>query len=68
MMFFSECSNLLHDIEEGKHDDEKCQLYCEKYQRIFGKALACEFKENMSKIQKLIRKVQVSVDGSVTEV
>ena len=67
MMFFSECSNLLHDIEEGKHDDEKCQMYCEKYQRIFGKSLVCEFKENKSKIQKLINKIHVKVDGrSVT--
>ena len=47
---------------------KKCQLYCEKYHRIFGKTLVCEFKENKSKIQKLISKVHVKVDGRVTEV
>ena len=33
--------------------------------RIFGKALACEFKGNKSQIQKLIRKVQVNVSMEV---
>ena len=63
--FSSECSSLLQDVQEGKHDDIKCQMYCEKYQRIFGKALACEFEGNKSQIQKLIRKVQVNADENV---
>ena len=43
--------------------------YCQKYKDRFGEKLPeCQFKDNKSKIQNLIRKVQIDADGSVTEV
>ena len=65
----SEYSKLLQDIEEGKHDNEKCERYCRNYKYRFGQELPdCQFKGNQSKIQSLIRKVKIDADGSVTEV
>ena len=59
----------MQDIEKGNHDDYRCDKYCKKYKRDFGQELPdCEFKGNKSKIQNLIRKVQIDADGSVTEV
>ena len=65
----SKYSKLLQDIEKGKHDNEKCEEYCEEYKRWFDQELPdCQFKGNKSKIQSLIRKVKIDADGSVTEV
>ena len=65
----SEFSEFLQDIEEGKHDNEKCEEYCRDYKRRFGQELPdCQFKGNKSKIQRLIKKVKIDADGSVTEV
>ena len=60
---------MLHDIEEGKHDDEECEEYCQKYKRWFGQELPnCQFKGQKSQIQSLLRKVKIDADGSVTEI
>ena len=65
----SKYSKLLQDIEEGKHDDEECEEYCRRYKGMFDQELPdCQFKGNKSKIQSLIRKVQICADGSVTEI
>ena len=62
-------SKLLQDIEKGKHDNEVCERYCQKYKDRFKQELPeCEFKGNKSKIQKLIRKVHIDENGIVTEV
>ena len=62
-------SELLQDIDEGKHDDAECEGYCRNYKMMFGQELPeCQFKENKSRIQSLIRKVKIDADGSVTEV
>ena len=60
---------LLQDIEEGKHDNVECERYCRDYKERFGQELPdCQFKGNLSKIQKLIKKVHVDANGSVTEI
>ena len=60
---------MLHDIEKGNHDDKECEEYCRKYKARFGQELPdCQFKGNKSKIQNLIRKVKIDLDGNVTEV
>ena len=42
----------------GYHDDKECKQYCKKYEDKFGQKLPdCQFKDNQSKIQNLIRKV-----------
>ena len=65
----SKYSKSLQDIEEGKHDNEKCEEYCQNYKRRFDQELPdCQFKRNKSKIMNLIRKVKIDADGSVTEV
>ena len=62
-------SKLLQDIENGKHDNEKCEKYCQDYNSQFGQKLPeCQYKSNPNKIQSLIRKVQINRDGSATEV
>ena len=62
-------SKLLQDIEKGKHDNEKCEEYCQEYKDTFDQELPdCQFQGNKSKIQKLIRKIHVAADGNVTEV
>ena len=62
-------SKLLQDIEKGKHDNEKCEEYCQIYKNRFKQELPeCEFKGNKSKIQKLIQKVYIDKNGIVTEV
>ena len=62
-------SELLQDIEKGKHDNEECERYCREYKRRLGQELPdCQFKGNKLKIQSLIKKVKVDSDGSVTEV
>ena len=59
----------LQDIEKGDHDDKKCKKYGADYKTKFGQELPdCQFTGNKSKIQKLIRKVYIDADGSVTEV
>ena len=59
----------MQDIEEGKHDNEVCEEYCQTYKKWFGQELPeCQFKGNKSKIQKLMRKVQINADGTVTEI
>ena len=59
----------MQDIEKGNHDDEACERYCRKYKDRFGQKLPdCQFKGNKSKIQNLIRKVKIDLDGNVTEV
>ena len=68
-LLFSKLSKLLRDIEKGKHDNEKCEEYCQEYKDTFGQELPdCQFKGNKSKIQNLIRKVQIDENGIVTEV
>ena len=65
----SELSNLLQDIEKGKHDDEQCKRYHRKYKEKFGKDLEdCEYKGNPSKIQNLIRKIKIDANGIETEI
>ena len=62
-------SKLLQDIEKGKHDNEACEKYCQKYKDTFHQKLPdCEYKGNKLKIQQLIRKVHIDENGSVTEV
>ena len=56
-------------MENGNHDDKKCEEYCKRYKRYFGQELPdCQFKGNKSKIQNLIRKVHIYADGRETEV
>ena len=65
----SELSSKLQDIEKGNHDDKKCEEYCQEYKENFDQELPdCQFKGNKFKIQNLIRKVHIDVDGSETEV
>ena len=65
----------------GIHNDQECEEYCEEYIDWFGKWFDedykniidqklpfCQFKGNKSKIQNLIRKVQIDKNGRVTEV
>ena len=69
ILFPSELSSKLQDIEKGNHEDKECEKYCKSYRERFGLELPdCQFKGNKSKIQNLIRKVQIDADGSVTEV
>ena len=69
ILFCSQLSSKLQDIEKGNHDDEKCKEYCKDYKERFGQELLeCQFKGNKSKIQKLIRKVHIGENGIVTEV
>ena len=59
----------MQDIEKGKHDNEKCEEYCQEYKDRLDQELPdCQFKGNTSKIQKLIRKVLIDENGIVTEV
>ena len=60
---------MLQKIEKGKHDDSKCEVYCRRYKRAFGKDLEdCEYKGNPSKIQNLLRKINIDANGIVSEV
>ena len=62
-------SNKLQDIEKGIHDDEECERYHKKYKTRFDQELPdCEYKGNKSKIQKLLRKVEIDANGIVTEI
>ena len=46
-----------------------CEQYCIWYKDEIGQELpACQFKGNKSKIQKLIQKVHIDANGSVTEI
>ena len=47
-----------------------CKIYrYKRYKDTFGQELPdCQFKGNKSKIQKLIKKVHVDANGSVTEI
>ena len=59
----------LQDIEKGHHDDKECEKYRQYYKMDFDQDLPdCEYKGNKSKIQKLIRKVQIDENGIVTEI
>ena len=59
----------LQDIEKGHHDDKECEKYHQYYKMDFEQNLPdCEYKGNKSKIQKLIRKVQIDENGIVTEI
>ena len=54
---------------EGNHDDKVCEEYWIDYKHRFGQELPnCQFKGNKSKIQKLVRKVKIDLDGNVTDV
>ena len=71
--FFSELSKLFQDIEKGIHNDKKCTKYYrdykEKFHEFHQKNLPnCQFKGNKFKIQNLIRKIKIDLDGNVTEV
>ena len=56
------------NIEDGIHDDEECDKYCESFNRIYKVLPDCQFKRNKSKIQGLIKKVHIDADGTATEV
>ena len=59
----------MQDIEKGRHDHKRCEKYRAKYKNDFGKELPdCEYKQNKSKIQNLIRKIHIDANGSVTEI
>ena len=58
----------MQNIEKGNHDDKECKEYRKKYIHRFDQELPCEYKGNNSKIQKLLRKVQIDQNGSVTEI
>ena len=59
----------MQDIEQGNHDDEECENYHEKYEDHFEQELPdCEYEGNRSKIQKLLRKVQIDANGIATEI
>ena len=62
-------SKFLQDIEKGHHDDEGCEEYRKDYKKSFGRKLPdCEYRGKKSKIQKLIRKIHIDANGSVTEI
>ena len=65
---FRKTTSLLQEIEKGNHDDKACEIYCIEYKEEFDQELDCQFKGNKSKIQNLIRKVKIDLDGNVTEV
>ena len=68
-LHYRELLRYLQDIEKGKHNDKRCKEYCNEYKELFGQKLPkCQFKDNRSKIQNLIRKVHIDKDGSVTDV
>ena len=51
------------------HDDAVCEKYHKYYKNRFDQELSdCEYKENKSKIQKLLRKVQIDANGIATEI
>ena len=53
----------------GIHDDYTCEKYHRDYKGKFDQDLPdCEYKENKSKIQQLLRKVQIDANGIVTEI
>ena len=69
LLLSSRISDLLQDIEKGIHDDDSCENHRRKYKNNFRQDLPdCEYKGNKSKIQKLIRKVQIDESGIVTEI
>ena len=64
----SDIASKLRDIENGNHNDEKCEEFSKRYKDRFGQRSDCEFRSSKSKIQKLVRKIHVDADGSVTDI
>ena len=66
---FSELSDVLQNIEKGRHNDECCEECHEDYIANFGYELEeCEFKGDLFKIQKLIKKIHVDANGTAKEI
>ena len=60
---------MLNDIEKGNYADLWCEKYRERYKVSYGQELPdCEYKGNNAKIQKLLRKVHIDANGTVTEI
>ena len=69
ILLSSKLSKLLQDIEKGNHDDKECDRYCKTYKDNFDQELPdCEFKGDKSKIQNLVKKIHIDIDGNMTEV
>ena len=59
----------MQDIEKGNHDEEECEKDRKRYKLSYRQEVPnCEYKENKSKIQKLLGKVQIDANGIVTEI
>ena len=64
ILLSSGLSSILQNITKGNHNDERCEVYCRKYKARFGRKLPdCQFKDNKYKVQNLIRKVHINIDG-----
>ena len=53
----SDLSVFLNEIVKGKHDDNICNEYCRKYKDTWNQEIHCQFKNDKSKIQSLVRKI-----------
>ena len=54
----SDLSIFLNQILKGKHDVLSCNEYCRRYKATWNQEIHCQFKDDKSKIQSLVRKIR----------